>query len=232
MRWGIDREDSPVTAMTAPPSVPPSPPRPGDDRRVVIFDFGGVLIDWNPRHLYRKLFAGNPAGMERFLAEVCTSDWNLGQDAGRPWPEAVAELVARFPDQAALIRAFRERWDEMLGGPIAGTVAILGELRDAGHRLYGLTNWAADTFAQTRARYGFLSWFDGIVVSGEEGLIKPDPRLFARLLDRHRIDPARAVFIDDSRPNVDAAAGLGIHALHFRSPGELRGELAALGLLA
>ena len=209
----------------------PVPPISPDDRRVVIFDFGGVLIDWNPRHLYRKLFAGDADGMERFLAEVCTMEWNLRQDAGRPWAEAVAELVARYPHEAARIRAFRERWDEMLGGPIAGTVSILGELRDAGHRLYGLTNWAADTFAQTRPRYGFLAWFDGIVVSGEEGLIKPDPRLFARLLDRHRIAPARAVFIDDSQPNVDAAAALGIHALHFRSPDELRGELARLGLI-
>lgn len=220
-----------MTAMPTTHTQAPARSAAGDDRRVVIFDFGGVLIDWNPRHLYRKLFPGDPAGMERFLAEVCTGDWNTRQDAGRPWPEAVAELVARFPAEAPLIRAFRERWDEMLAGPIAGTVAILGELRDAGHRLYGLTNWAADTFAQTRARYGFLSWFDGIVVSGEEGLVKPDPLLFARLLDRHRIEPARAVFIDDNLPNVSAAAELGIHALHFRSPGELRAELAALGLL-
>jgi 2-haloacid dehalogenase len=201
------------------------------DPRIVIFDFGGVLVDWDPRHLYRKLFPGDPAGMERFLAEVCTSEWNLRQDAGRPFAVAVAELVGQFPAQADLIRAFQLRWDEMLAGPIDASVAILGEVKDAGHRLYGLTNWSHETFPVARARYRFFDWFDGIVVSGEERLIKPDPRLFARLLERYHIDPARAVFIDDNRPNVDAAAALGIHGIHFRSPAQLRDALATLGIL-
>lgn len=199
--------------------------------RTVIFDFGGVLVDWNPRYLYRRLFPGDPAGMERFLAEVCTTAWNQCQDAGRPWAEAIAELVARHPAQTDLIRAYRERWEETLGGPIDGSVAILGELRAAGHRLYGLTNWSDETFPLARPRFRFFDWFDGIVVSGEERMIKPDPRLYVRLLERYRVDPARAVFIDDSPPNVDAAIALGIHGIHFRSPPELRDELTALGLL-
>jgi 2-haloacid dehalogenase len=198
----------------------------------VIFDFGGVLVDWNPRYLYRRLFPGDPAGMERFLAEVCTTEWNQRQDAGRPWAEAVAELIARHPAQADLIRAYHERWEETLGGPIDDSVAILGEVRAAGHRLYGLTNWSHETFPLARARYPFFDWFDGIVVSGEEKLIKPDPRLYLRLLERHRVDPARAVFIDDSPSNVEAAAALGIHGIHFRSPPALRDELTALGVLS
>ena len=199
--------------------------------RDVIFDFGGVLVDWNPRHLYRRLFPGDPDGMERFLAEVCTTEWNQRQDAGRPWAEAIADLVARRPAQAELIRAYHERWEEMLGGAIDGSVAILGEVRAAGHRLLGLTNWSSETFPLARARFRFFDWFDGIVVSGEEKLIKPDPRLYRRLLERHRVDPARAVFIDDSRTNVEAAVALGIHGIHFRSPPALRDELTALGVL-
>jgi 2-haloacid dehalogenase len=199
--------------------------------RAVIFDFGGVLVDWNPRYLYRRLFPGDPARMERFLAEVCTPEWNQRQDAGRPWAEAVAELVGRYPAQADLIRAYRERWEEMLGGVIDGSVAILGEVRGAGHRLLGLTNWSRETFPLARARYRFFDWFHGIVVSGEEQLIKPDPRLYLRLLERYRVDPAAAVFIDDSPDNVEAAAALGIHGIHFRSPPALRDELTALGLL-
>jgi len=199
--------------------------------RTVIFDFGGVLVDWNPRYLYRRLFPDDPAGMERFLAEVCTTEWNQRQDAGRPWAEAVAELVARYPAQADLIRAYRERWEETLAGPIDGSVAILGEVRAAGHRILGLTNWSHETFPLARTLFPFFNWFEGIVVSGEEKLIKPDPRLYVRLLERYRVDPARAVFIDDSPKNVEAAAALGIHGIHFRSPSALRDDLTALGVL-
>jgi 2-haloacid dehalogenase len=201
---------------------------------VVIFDFGGVLVDWNPRYLYRKLFGDDAAGkasMERFLAEVCTTEWNVRQDAGRPWTEAVAELTAKHPASTDLIRAYHERWLEMLGGPIDGSVAVLAELKQAGRPLYGLTNWSHETFPLARARYPFFDWFDGIVVSGAEGMIKPDPRLYARLLERYRIAAERAVFIDDNRPNVDAAAALGIHGIHFQSPAQLRGDLSALGLV-
>jgi len=201
------------------------------DQRVVIFDFGGVLVDWNPRYLYRKLFGDDAAGMEQFLAEVCNNEWNLQQDAGRPFAEAVTELSARYPAQADLIRAYHERWEEMLVDAISGSIAILRELKDAGHRLYGLTNWSHETFPFALARFAFFAWFDGIVVSGEERLVKPDPRLFMRLLERYRVDPRGAVFIDDNRPNVDAAIALGMHGIQFRSPDQLRAELVHLGLL-
>jgi 2-haloacid dehalogenase len=198
---------------------------------IAIFDFGGVLVDWNPRHLYSKLFGDDLAGMEQFLAEVCNSDWNLRQDAGRSFAEAVAELVARHPGQADFIRAYHERWAEMVAGAIEGSVAILRELKDARHRLYGLTNWSHETFPLARARFGFFDWFDGIVVSGEERLVKPDPRLYLRLLERYGIDPASAVFIDDNRPNIEAANALGIGGILFQSPTQLRDELVRRGFL-
>jgi len=204
---------------------------PASQRRVVVFDFGGVLLNWNPRHLYRKLFAGDEAAMEAFLANVCTSEWNERQDAGRSFADAVAALMPRHADQAELIAAFGQRFDEMIAGPIDGTVAILAELRRAGVACYGLTNFSAETFRPQRQRFEFLAWFDGIVVSGEEGVIKPDPRIFRILLERYRIVPEEAVFIDDNPANAAAAAALGIHGIHFRSPELLRRELESLGLL-
>jgi 2-haloacid dehalogenase len=210
--------------MPRPYALPPQ-------RRVVVFDFGGVLLNWNPRHLYRKLFAGDEAAMESFLANVCTPAWNERQDAGRSFADAVAELLPRHPDKAALIAAFGQRFDEMIAGPIDGTVEILAELKRAGVPRYGLTNFSAETFGPQRQRFEFLSWFDGIVVSGEEGVIKPDPRIFRILLERYRIAPEEAVFIDDSPGNAAAAVALGIHGIHFRSPELLRRELASLGLL-
>jgi 2-haloacid dehalogenase len=199
--------------------------------QAVVYDFGGVLFDWNPRHLYRKLFDGDEAGMERFLNEVTTPEWNLAQDAGRPWHEAVDLLVAANPTQAELIRAFHLRWEETLAGLIDGSLAVLTELKEAGTKLYGLTNWSQETFPVARARYPWLAWFDGIVVSGEEKLVKPDPRLFQVLLDRYRLDPTRLAYIDDSLANVDAATKLGMHAIHFTDAANLRSELARLELL-
>lgn len=200
-------------------------------RRVVVFDLGGVLIDWNPRHLYRKIFTGDESAMEAFLADVCTVEWNERQDAGRTFAEAAAELLPRHADKADLIEAFSRRFDEMITGAIAGTVDILADLRRAGVPRYALTNWSAETFPPQRDRFPFLSWFDGIVVSGHEGVIKPDPRIFRILLDRYRIAPEEAVFIDDNPANAAAADALGIHGIHFRSPQLLRRELETLGLL-
>jgi len=196
----------------------------------VIFDIGGVLIDWNPRHLYRQLF-DDEAAMERFLAEVCSAEWNERQDAGRPWDEAIAFLLAKFPRQASLIRAYRERWDEMLGGALHDTVAVLDALRRRGVRVFALTNWSHDTFIVARQRYAFLQWFEDIVVSGTEGVIKPDPAIFRLLLERGGIDPARAVYIDDTQRHVDAAKSLGMRALLFRDAARLRSELVSMGLL-
>jgi 2-haloacid dehalogenase len=196
----------------------------------VVFDLGGVLIDWNPRHLYRKLFA-DEAAMERFLAEVCTAHWNERQDAGRPWAEAVAQLSAEHPAHASMIEAYWTRWAEMLGGPIAGTVAVLDALRGRGVRLYALTNWSQETFPLALERYPFLHDFEGIVVSGRERLVKPDPAIFRLLLSRFGIEAERAVYIDDAPRNVVAAGELGMRALQFRDPATLRGDLVALGLL-
>jgi len=205
---------------------PASPPR-----RVVVFDIGGVLIRWDPRNLYRKLFGGDEAAMESFLANVCTVDWNERQDAGRSFADATAELLPRHAAQVHLIEAFGRRFGEMIPGAIEGTVDILADLRRAGVPRYALTNWSAETFPPQRERFEFLSWFDGIVVSGEEGVIKPDPQIFRILLQRYRIAPQEAVFIDDNPMNAEAAASLGIHGIHFRSPELLRRELETLDLL-
>lgn len=196
----------------------------------VVFDLGGVLIDWNPRHLYRRLF-DDEAAMERFLAEVCSPAWNARQDAGRPWSEAVAELVARFPAQADLIAAYRGRWTEMLGGAIEGTVDVLRELKAGGARLYALTNWSQETFPAARERFDFLADFAGIVVSGEEGLVKPDPLLYRRLIDRHALVPERTLFIDDAPANVAAAEALGMRGHRFEDARRLRAWLVGHGLL-
>lgn len=198
--------------------------------KAVVFDLGGVLVDWDPRYLYRQLLPSE-AEVESFLAEVTTGEWNAAQDAGRTWDEAVRERTAQFPGHAELIAAYHHRWPEMIGGDIAGTVAILRDLREAGVPLYALTNWSAETFPVARERFEWLSWFEGIVVSGEERLVKPDPRLFRVLLGRYGLDPAQAVFVDDMPYNVDAAAALGFTALHFTGSERLRTELVDLALL-
>jgi 2-haloacid dehalogenase len=196
----------------------------------VVFDLGGVLIDWDPRHLYRKLLA-DEAAVEEFLATVCTPEWNAEQDRGRPFAEGVAELVGRHPVHAAAITAYHERWTEMLGGDIAGTVELLAELRDTGVPLYALTNWSAETFGIARERYQFLEWFDGVLVSGEERMIKPEPAIFRLLLDRFGLDPGAAFYVDDSPANVAAAGELGFDAVRFTGPEQLRRDLKARGLL-
>jgi 2-haloacid dehalogenase len=199
--------------------------------KAVVFDLGGVLIDWDRRHLYRKLLA-DEAAVEEFLATVCTLEWNAEQDRGRPFAEGVAELVERHPDQADAITAYHERWPEMLGGAIDGTVELLAELRAGGVPVYALSNWSAETFGIARERYEFLDWFDGLVISGEERMIKPDPALFRLFLDRFGLDPSATVFVDDSEPNVTAARQLGLDAIAFTDPGRLRDDLTARGLLS
>ena len=200
-------------------------------RDIVIFDLGGVLIDWNPRHLYRKLFAGDEAAMEAFLATVCTHDWNRCQDAGRSFAEGARLLKAEHPDEAALIDAYGARFDEMMPGPIPGSVEILTDLQQRGVPLYGLTNFSAETYPPTVARFEFLRWLRGVVVSGEVGVIKPNPRIYEIAIERFAIDPHRAVYIDDVPINAQAAVRFGILGIHFTSAALLRVELTSLGLL-
>jgi 2-haloacid dehalogenase len=197
----------------------------------VVFDLGGVLIDWDPRYLYRTLF-DDEAAMEEFLATVTTQEWNRGQDAGRPWSEAVEELVEQHPDRRDLIEAYWRRWPETLGDAIEPTVTILDELRSTGMRLFALSNWSGETFPVARPRYPFLEWFDGIVISGDERVAKPDLRIFRILLDRYGLSARQALFIDDHAANVDAAAGLGFTAVRFVDAAGLRADLVRLGLLA
>jgi 2-haloacid dehalogenase len=196
----------------------------------VIFDLGNVLIGWDPRRLYRQLIE-DEAQMEWFLREVCNSEWNERQDAGRPWAEATAVLRERFPEHVEWIDAYHLRWEETLLGPIEQSVALLSELNARGVRLLALTNWSQETFPLARRLYPFLDAFEGIVVSGEEGLIKPDLRIYQRLLDRYQVDPATALYIDDSARNVTAAESLGMSGWWFRDPSGLREHLVELGLL-
>ncbi len=197
----------------------------------VVFDLGGVLIDWNPRYLYRKLFDGDEAAMEQFLAEICTPAWNERQDAGRPVAEAMAELARRHPERRELIEAYYGRWTEMVRGAIDGTVAILAELKLARLDLHALSNWSAETFPAMRERFEFLAWFESILLSGEVGLIKPDPRIYRLLLERIGRQPEECLFIDDHPGNVAVAEALGFDAIRFRGPAPLRAVLTEKGLL-
>ncbi|MBX3030947.1 MAG: HAD family phosphatase [Chloroflexi bacterium] len=196
----------------------------------VVFDLGGVLIDWDPRHLYRELFA-DPQEMEVFLRDVVSPDWNAEQDAGRTWAEATELLLRQYPDQAEMIQVYVDRWQDMLAGPIEGTVAILREVIDRGHRVLALTNWSAETFPRARGIFPFLAWFEGIVVSGDERVKKPDPEIWRRLIERYAVDPTAAVYIDDVPENARVAATFGFHAIRFESPEQLRSRLIELGVL-
>ena len=191
----------------------------------IIFDLGAVLIDWNPRYLYQQIFQSREA-MEYFLAHVCTSEWNEEQDGGRPIREAESLLLDQFPHYKSEILAFYGRWTEMLGGPIHGTVDILQGLKEKKqHGLYALTNWSAETWPKTEERFAFLSWFDGILVSGKENMKKPDVRIYRAICDRYGLEPASTLFIDDNHRNIEAAQRLGLQTIHFASPAQMETEL-------
>lgn len=197
----------------------------------IIFDLGAVLIDWNQRHLYRKIFKKEEE-MEWFLANVCTGEWNEEQDAGRPFEEAVKIQTQLFPQYAKEIEAFWKRWPEMMAGPIDGTVKIFEVLKKSNqYKFYALTNWSAETFPIALERFEFFKWFDGIVVSGEEKTRKPFTEFYHRLLERYKINPLEALFIDDNIRNVEAAQKLGINAIQFHHPDQLKSELQNLKLL-
>jgi len=208
------------------------PARPSTDRpssTTVVFDLGGVLIDWDPRYLYRRML---PAGdVDAFLDEIGFAEWNHAQDAGGSWADAVTALASRHPHRRELIEAYPQRFAETLGGTIPGTVALLEELHSHGVPLLALTNWSAETFLVARAEFAFLELFDGIVVSGEERVAKPDPRIFVLLLDRFGLQPGNTVFIDDAAANIAAARRVGLVALRYESPGQLRERLVGAGVL-
>lgn len=207
-----------------------SAPHPGSpDITTVVFDLGGVLIDWDPRYLYRRLMPEDE--VDAFLDEIGFAAWNHAQDAGGSWADAVAAHAQQHPDRRELIEAYPQRFVDTLGGPITGTVAILEELHACGVPLLALSNWSAETFRVARSEYAFLDLFDGIVVSGEERVAKPDPRIFAILLERHELVAARTLFIDDSPANVAAAQTAGLVAVRYESPGRLREQLAEVDLL-
>ena len=198
---------------------------------IVVFDIGGVLIDWNPRYLYRKLFAEDTTAMEEFLNSVCTPDWNLQQDAGRPWKEAIDDLSARYPEKAELIAAYDLNWDEMVSGPIPGTADLLWELKRRGTLVYCITNFSVDKLNRARERFEELNAFDGIVISGEVRLLKPDAAIYRRLLDQHDLRAEDTLFIDDVEHNVEGARAVGMHAVRFVDADTLRNDLSGYGLL-
>lgn len=197
----------------------------------VIFDLGGVLIDWNPDYVYKTIFEDEKK-MNDFYAEICTSEWNEEQDGGRSLKDATEELVARFPDHEHNIRAYYGRWEEMLKGPIEETVEVLKEVKDEGKvKLYALTNWSAETFPIALNRFEFLHWFDGRLVSGEERMRKPFPEIYQLLIRRYNIDPHTAVYIDDNDRNLSAPKEMGIETIHFSNASDLRKKLENLGVL-
>lgn len=198
----------------------------------VVFDLGGVLIDWNPEYLYKKIFSDEKE-MSYFLANICTPDWNEQQDGGRSLSEATETLVAAHPHYESAIRAFYGRWHEMLNGPIKETVEILRELKqNTSLKLYALTNWSAETFPIAYQQYDFLHWFENIIVSGRERTRKPFPEIFQLLCDRLQVTPESSIFIDDNLRNVKAANSFGFQSIHFISAEQLGKTLEEKGLLS
>lgn len=198
----------------------------------VIFDFGGVLIDWNPAYVYLKEFRGDTEKMNHFLNTICSWEWNENQDAGYLIQQATEERVALFPKHERLIRMYYERWKDMLGYEHTETVELLKQLKERGkHKLFGLTNWSHETFPVALERFNFLSWFDGIVVSGVEKMKKPDARIYQLTLDRYDVTAENAVFIDDKQENVEAAKKVGIHGIHHTGAQQLKNELKQLKVL-
>lgn len=199
--------------------------------KTIIFDLGGVLIDWNPAYVYLDVFDGDQKKMQWFFDEICTMDWNENQDAGYPLAQATADLVKQFPEHENLIRMYYGRWEEMLGDSISGTVAILKKLIDnPNYSVVALTNWSAETFPIALKKFDFLHWFEGIVVSGTEQTRKPFSDIYQTTLDRFKIDPKTAIFIDDNLRNIRGAEALGINGIQFTNPKQLANSLESYGI--
>ena len=199
--------------------------------KAIIFDFGNVLLEWNPRYVYQRFFPNDPESMEQFLEEVNFMDWNLLQDKGRPFVEGVAALSREYPHYSHLIQAYHDHWTDSLGDAIAGTVSIMKELKGAGYALYGLSNWSAETFPYARRKHGFFDLLDDMVISGEVGHVKPDREIFQILLDKIGWSARECLFIDDSLPNIRQADKMGFATIHFQSPEQLRTALEELDIL-
>lgn len=197
----------------------------------VIFDFGNVLLEWDPRHVYRRYFPNNETAMEDFLHEVNFMEWNAQQDKGRSFAEGVAELSRQFPHYSELIQAYHDNWKDSIGNHLEGTVAIMKQLKEAGYRLYGLSNWSAETFPLMRDKFEFFNLLDDIVISGDVGMIKPEPEIFEHMLERIGLPASTCLFIDDALANVEQARRMGIVTIHFHSPEQLETELHALDVL-
>ena len=193
--------------------------------KTIVFDIGGVLIDWNPRYAYTKVF-DDKQKMEWFLTNICNPEWNTKQDAGRLFAEGTAELVAMHPEYKKEIEFFYNNWTNMFGGAIQGTVDILKQLKAEGYTLYCITNWSAEAFPWAKANFPFLNLFEDIVVSGEVKLVKPDHKIFEILLNKHNLKAKDCVFIDDNKDNIAAANVLGFNAIHFTAPAQLKTALA------
>jgi len=196
----------------------------------IIFDLGNVLIDWNPRYVYRQIFKSEEE-VEWFLENVTTLEWNENQDAGYPLHKATEDLINQHPEWEPEIRAYYGRWLEMLGEAIHDTVEIFRQLKEKdNYKLYALTNWSAELFPHAKERFEFLKWFDGIVVSGEEKMKKPSAEFYKLLLDRYHLDPAKTIFIDDSLRNIKGAEAVGVTGIHFHNATQLKEELERYGI--
>lgn len=196
--------------------------------KTLIFDLGGVLIDWNPRHLYRSVF--DRESDMNFLDNICTNDWNELQDSGRSIAEATAVLCNHFPEHTDHIKLYYDQWEKMLYGPIDESVHILKSVKDQGYRILALTNWSAETFPIALKRFDFLHWFEDVLVSGEIKMKKPDPAIFNLLVKRYKLDPKESVFIDDNIKNVAVSKTVGLDGIHFTTPYLLTLQLAERGI--
>ena len=197
----------------------------------IIFDFGGVLIDWNPMNVYRKAFNGDEEKARWFLDNICHHEWNTLLDAGKDWHQSIEEKVAEFPEYEKYIRMYLEHWEVMLTGPIHETVDILKKLKDTGkYRLYAITNWSDFTFTITYQKYEFLKWFEGISVSGKLKMVKPHKEIYLHTLENYRIKPENSVFIDDNVTNIETANSLGINGIIYKNAEELKQSLKGYGI--
>ncbi len=198
--------------------------------KTIVFDLGGVFVDWNPRYLYRKIFSSCEE-MEWFLSHVCSNVWNARQDAGRTFAEGAEILKKEYPSYASQIDMYFSRWSEMFGPDIAGTKEIFWELKAKGFKVYGLTNWSEETFPKAKEMFEVFRQLDGVLVSGEEKLIKPDPRIYQRFLEKFSLRAEKCIFIDDNAANVSAAHTVGMDGIHFQHAQQLREELQKRGIL-